>query len=614
MSLVRSRRIPRADLEAWQTERRAQVTAHQQAAAILEAARTTALQRQEEQQIQGRKEAEKELAAQIIQAYQARDATLDECKETCLRILTDACQRVLGQGDWKDQIEDRVDAFLVQLRSKEKLTLQTPKKPSIKAPPWIEWHEDRGDYAIQDGDLNLALGVDFRLKDLLTEHAPQPTGIPRLAEMVRTARPVRLRGTVHELTGLVLQASVSGVRMGEVCEISDPDSERVVPCEVVGFRGNHVMLMPLGESTGIGPDSEVVPTGRPIEVRCGWGLLGRVLDGLGQPIDGGPPLQELPDLEPWPVEREAPDPLARQRITRPISMGLKAIDGLLTVGEGQRIGIFAGSGVGKSTLMGQIARNTEAEVVVVSLIGERGREVRDFIEESLGEEGMKKSVVICATSDMPSLVRLKSAFVATAIAEWFRDQGAKVLFMMDSATRFARSQREIGLALGEPPARQGYPPSVFAQIPRLMERTGNSAKGSITALYTVLVQAGDMEEPIADEVRGILDGHIILSRELGSRNHWPAIDVLPSLSRVMATVAEDKHKRAAAVLRETLATYEKQRDLILLGAYDYGTDEATDYAIDRIEEIEAFLRQSTEENQPLETTASELIQLFSDRF
>ena len=501
----------------------------------------------------------------------------------------------------------------MQLRSRERLRLQTPKKPSITAPPWVEWLPERGDYQILDGDLQLALNPDFRLKDLLTEQPAQATGIPRLAEMVRTARPVRLRGTVHELTGLVLQASVTGVRMGEVCEISDPDSERVVPCEVVGFRGNHVMLMPLGESTGIGPDSEVVPTGRPIEVRCGWSLLGRVLDGLGRPIDGGPPLQELADLEPWPVEREAPDPLARQRITRPISMGLKAIDGLLTVGEGQRIGIFAGSGVGKSTLMGQIARNTAAEVVVVSLIGERGREVRDFIEESLGEEGMKKSVVICATSDTPSLVRLKSAFVATAVAEWFRDQGARVLFMMDSATRFARSQREIGLALGEPPARQGYPPSVFAQIPRLMERTGNSAKGSITALYTALVQAGDMEEPIADEVRGILDGHIILSRELGSRNHWPAIDILPSLSRVMASVADDQHKRAAALLRETLATYEKQRDLILLGAYDYGTDEATDYAIDRIEEIEAFLRQSTEENQALETTASELVKLFSDR-
>ena len=429
--------------------------------------------------------------------------------------------------------------------------------------------------------------------------------------MVRTARPVRLRGTVHELTGLVLQASVSGVRMGEVCEISDPDSERVVPCEVVGFRGNHVMLMPLGESTGIGPDSEVVPTGRPIEVRCGWGLLGRVLDGLGQPIDGGPPLQELPDLEPWPVEREAPDPLARQRITRPISMGLKAIDGLLTVGEGQRIGIFAGSGVGKSTLMGQIARNTEAEVVVVSLIGERGREVRDFIEESLGEEGMKKSVVICATSDMPSLVRLKSAFVATAIAEWFRDQGAKVLFMMDSATRFARSQREIGLALGEPPARQGYPPSVFAQIPRLMERTGNSAKGSITALYTVLVQAGDMEEPSRTRFEASSTG-TSFSVESWAVGIIGAIDVL-EFESCHGNGGRRQTQRAAAVLTKPLL-HEKQRDLILLGAYDYGTDEATDYAIDRIEEIEAFLRQSTEENQPLETTASELIQLFSDRF
>ena len=439
------------------------------------------------------------------------------------------------------------------------------------------------------------------------------TGLPRLADVVRTARPVRLRGAVHELTGLVLQASVTGVRIGEVCEVSDPDSGRVITCEVVGFRGNLVMLMPLGEASGIGPDSEVVPTGRPLEVRAGWGLLGRVLDGLGRPMDGGPALESVDGLEPWSIDRTAPDPLTRERVSKPISMGIRAIDGLLTVGEGQRIGVFAGSGVSKSTLMGQIARNTEAEVVVVCLIGERGREVRDFIEESLGEEGMKKSVVVCATSDTPSLVRLKSAFVATAIAEWFRDQGAKVLFMMDEPRALPAAQREIGLALGEPPARQGYPPSVFAQIPRLMERTGNSALGSITALYTVLVQAGDMEEPIADEVRGILDGHIILNRDLGARNHWPAIDVLPSLSRVMNGIVDAEHRTAAAALREVLAAYEKQRDLILLGAYEYGSDDATDYAIDRIEEVETFLRQGTEESQILDATRGPCPQQFADR-
>ena len=320
----------------------------------------------------------------------------------------------------------------------------------------------------------------------------------------------------------------------------------------------------------------------------------------------------FPDLEEWAVDRECPDHMKRMRITESIAMGVRAIDGLLTVGLGQRIGLFAGSGVGKSTLMGQIARNTEAEVVVVSLIGERGREVRDFIEESLGEEGLKKSVMVVATSNAPSLVRLKSAFVATSIAEWFRDQGKKVLFMMDSSTRFARAQREIGLAIGEPPARQGYPPSVFFQIPRLMERTGNNETGSITALYTILVQGGDMEEPIADEVRGILDGHIILNRDLGARNHWPAIDILPSLSRVMVGVAADEHNQAAGHLREVLANYEKQRDLILLGAYQYGTDAKTDYAIDKIEEVETFLKQGIKEFDDFEATVDKLSKMFAD--
>jgi type III secretion protein N (ATPase) len=303
--------------------------------------------------------------------------------------------------------------------------------------------------------------------------------------------------------------------------------------------------------------------------------------------------------------------LERERILESIAFGVRAIDGLLTIGKGQRIGLFAGSGVGKSTLMGQIARNTEAEIVISCLIGERGREVKDYIEESLGEEGMKKSVVVVATSDESSLVRQKSAFVATSIAEWFRDQGAKVLMMMDSTTRFARAQREIGLAVGEPPARQGYPPSVFSMLPRLLERTGNSAKGSITALYTVLVAGSDMEEPISDEVRGILDGHIILNRNLGARNHWPAIDVLPSLSRVMSTVASSEHKQAAAKLREVLATYEKQRDLILLGAYQYGSDPRTDYAIDKIEAVEEFLRQPTHDNSTFDETVERLINLFN---
>ena len=430
-------------------------------------------------------------------------------------------------------------------------------------------------------------------------------------EAVEKAESITVKGRVTEVTGLVIKAKVPGVRIGEVCFVHGSSGSEIV-CEVVGFRDETVMLMPLGEAQGIGPDSEVIASGKPFSIRCGWGLLGRILDGLGRPIDSGPPLIEIPELEEWAVDRECPDPMKRMRITESIAMGVRAIDGLLTVGLGQRIGLFAGSGVGKSTLMGQIARNTEAEVVVVCLIGERGREVRDFIEESLGEEGVAKSVMVVATSNAPSLVRLKSAFVATSIAEWFRDQGKKVLFMMDSSTRFARAQREIGLAIGEPPARQGYPPSVFFQIPRLMERTGNNETGSITALYTILVQGGDMDEPIADEVRGILDGHIILNRDLGARNHWPAIDILPSLSRVMAGIAGDAHKKAASNLREVMANYEKQRDLILLGAYQYGTDSKTDYAIDKIEEIEAFLKQGLDECDDFETTVAKLTQMFSD--
>ncbi|MEZ4272564.1 MAG: FliI/YscN family ATPase [Myxococcota bacterium] len=434
--------------------------------------------------------------------------------------------------------------------------------------------------------------------------------LSRYLDVIDRTETINVRGRVTEVTGLVIKATVPGVKIGEVCYV-ETGGEPVV-CEVVGFKDEAVMLMPLGEARGIGPDSEVLPTGRPFELKCGWGLLGRVLDGLARPMDGGPPLDQVTDLQWWTVDRECPDPMKRMRVTESIAMGLRAIDGLLTVGLGQRVGLFAGSGVGKSSLMGQIARGCDAEVVVVNLVGERGREVRDFIEESLGEEGLKKSVVVVATSNSPSLVRLKSAFVATAIAEWFRDQGKKVLFMMDSATRFARAQREIGLAIGEPPARQGFPPSVFFQIPRLMERTGNSETGSITAIYTILVQAGDMEEPIADEARSILDGHIILNRALGARNHWPAIDVLPSLSRVMTSVVTEEHKIAAGRLREVLATYEKQRDLILLGAYQYGTDAKTDYAIDKIEEVESFLRQGLDEHEDMQTAVQRLVDMFSD--
>ncbi|MEW6433487.1 MAG: type III secretion system ATPase SctN [Myxococcota bacterium] len=430
----------------------------------------------------------------------------------------------------------------------------------------------------------------------------------RYHELLKSAQTVRVRGRVVELTGLVIKAAVPNVRVGEVCLIRRGRDE--VRAEVVGFQGDTVMLMPLGELSGIGPDSEVIPTGRPLTIRAGNGLLGRVLNGLGEPIDGKPlPTEGMVD---WAVDRDCPDPFKRMRITRPLPLGVRCIDGLLTVGEGQRIGLFAGSGVGKSTLMGQIARNTAAELSVIALIGERGREVLEFIEDALGEAGMARSVVVCATSDQPSLVRLRAGYVATAIAEYFRERGGNVLFMLDTVTRLARAQREIGLAIGEPPARQGYPPSVFSMLPRILERTGNSDKGKCTAIYTCLVAGGDMEEPIADEVRGILDGHFILNRALGERNQWPAMDVLASLSRVMSGIVTKEHKKAAGKLRETLSTYEKQRDLILLGAYQYGTDPRTDYAIDKYDTIIDYLKQDTHDNTPFDETVQRLVDMFSD--
>ncbi len=443
---------------------------------------------------------------------------------------------------------------------------------------------------------------------MASEDLPSGGGFRRYLDRLEQAAPVVVRGRVREVTGLIVKASVPGISVGELVYIHCKDGEKK-RAEVVGFQDELAVLMPLGEVDGVGPDAEVEPTGKPLCIQCGPGLLGRVLNGLGEPIDDGPPLVGA-GFEAWPIMRNPPDPLKRKRIEQPLSMGIRAIDALLTMGEGQRVGLFAGSGVGKSTLMGQIARGNEAEIVVICLIGERGREVRDFLEESLGEEGCKRAVVVCATSDVPSLVRLKSAYVATAIAEWFRERGQRVLLMMDSVTRFARAQREVGLAAGEPPARQGYPPSVFSMLPRLLERTGNDDKGSITALYTVLVAGGDMEEPIADEVRGIVDGHIILNRKLGARNHWPAVDVLPSLSRVMNGIATPAHREAAGRFREALATYESKRDLISLGAYQYGNDEKVDFAIDMIEEMETLLKQRLEDHTTLDETIERLLDLF----
>jgi type III secretion protein N (ATPase) len=429
----------------------------------------------------------------------------------------------------------------------------------------------------------------------------------RLKAQLAGLDPVRVAGTVVEVVGLSIRAAIPGVRVGELVEI-ERRGATPLRAKVVGFELDRATLLPLGSSEGIGPDDPVRPLGAGLSILAGEGLLGRVLDGLGEPIDGGPALVPGPDLTPLPVMRAPPNPLSRPRIARPLPLGVRALDGLLTVGEGQRIGLFAGSGVGKSTLLGQIARQASADVFVVCLIGERGREVVEFLEDALGPEGRRRGVIVCATSDAPALVRLESAYVATAIAEHFRDRGQRVLLLMDSVTRFARAGREVGLAAGEPPARRGYPPSVLAALPGLLERSGTGPAGSITALYTVLVEGGDMEEPIADEVRGILDGHVVLDRQLAVRGRWPAIDPLASLSRVMEHVTSEEHRAAARKLRELLGLYEQKRDLVLLGAYKKGTDAQLDAALARIEKIEAFLRQGQKETSTFGDTLTRLKQ------
>jgi ATP synthase in type III secretion protein N len=429
--------------------------------------------------------------------------------------------------------------------------------------------------------------------------------LDRALATVDRARPLGAVGRVTEVVGLVVRATVPGVRLGELVTLRGG----ALVAEVIAFKGEDAVLMPLGDPAGLGADDEVVPTGESFRIRVGERLLGRVLGGLGEPLDGRP----LPDdLEPWAVDRAAPDPLTRARVVRPLVTGIRAVDAFATFGEGQRIGLFAGAGAGKSTLLGQLARSSDADVNVICLVGERGREVRDFLEDALGPEGLARSVVVCATSDAPALVRLKSLFVATAIAEWFRDRrGKRVLMLVDSLTRFARAQREVGLAAGEPPVRQGFPPSVFALLPRLVERTGAAAAGSITAVYTVLVAGGDLDEPIADEVRGVLDGHIVLDRELGARGRWPAIDVLGSLSRVMPAVTAAGHRNDANAARAVLATYERHRDLITLGAYRQGTDRRVDDAVRRWDGIEEFLRQSVDEASPWGVTLQQLKRLVS---
>lgn len=431
----------------------------------------------------------------------------------------------------------------------------------------------------------------------------------RYMHNLATVSTYNIRGKVTELTGIVVKAVVPGVRVGELCLIEPFHRGAPIKAEVVGFRDREVLLMPLGDLEGIGLGNAVIPTGGSLTVRVGHQLLGRILDGMGDPLDSDTkgPLEYETEYS---VTARPPDALHRRRVTKPLSVGVRSIDGLLTVGEGQRIGFFAAAGVGKSTLIGMIARNAEADVNVICLVGERGREVRDFIERDLGEEGLRRSVVIVSTSDQPSLVRMKAAYVATAIAEYYRDQGMKVLFMMDSVTRFARALREVGLAAGEPPARQGYTPSVFSTLPKLLERTGNSDKGSITAFYTVLVAGDDMNEPVADEVRSILDGHIVLSRDLAARSHYPAIDISESVSRVMDDIIDDEHRDSARKMREVISNYEKERDLILIGAYEEGSDPRVDYAIEKIEAVNEFLKQDVTDNIPLQETIEQLEEIF----
>jgi len=423
----------------------------------------------------------------------------------------------------------------------------------------------------------------------------------QLLQRVEQTEPISAQGRVSKIVGLMVEAAGPRASVGEYCHIITRDG-RELPAEVVGFRDSTTLLMPLGELEGIAPGDRVLSQRQKLTVPVGPGLLGRILDGLGHPMDGRPLLTETE----YPLQNKPPNALLRPRILDTLSVGVRAIDGILTIGRGQRMGIFAGSGVGKSTLLGMIARNTVADVNVIALVGERGRELRDFIEKDLGPEGLARSVIIVATSDQPALVRLKAAFTATAIAEYFRDQGQNVLLMMDSVTRFAMAQREVGLTVGEPPATRGYPPSVFALLPKLLERSGMAETGSITGIYTVLVDGDDHNEPIADSVRGILDGHIVLTRELAMQNNYPAIDILQSVSRVMNDVISQEHKELASIVREHIAVYRGAKDLIDIGAYTPGSNPKIDAAIAHMDNILAFTQQQVDDHAGFEEMLKQL--------
>ena len=408
---------------------------------------------------------------------------------------------------------------------------------------------------------------------------------------------IKKLGRVSQVVGLTIESIGPDVNIGQTCRIKSAKGNEELLAEVVGFKNNNILLMPLGSMGGIGPGSTVEALNKPITIKVSEKLLGRILDGLGNPMDD---LGEITDGNEFYTSNAPPNPLVRNRITDPLPLGVRAIDGLLTIGKGQRIGIFAGSGVGKSTLMGMIARNSKADINVIALIGERGREVREFLEKDLGEEGLKRSVIVISTSDKPALVRIKAAEVATSIAEYFRWQGKNVMLLMDSLTRFAMAQREVGLAAGEPPVSRGYTPSVFAVMPRLLERAGNSDKGSITGLYTVLVDGDDLTEPVTDTARGILDGHIVLSRKIANRNHYPAIDILASISRVMTDIVAKEHRDLSNEIKKSMAVYANSEDLINIGAYVKGSNEEIDLAISKHEAINEFLVQEVDEKVEFE--------------
>jgi flagellum-specific ATP synthase len=424
--------------------------------------------------------------------------------------------------------------------------------------------------------------------------------------LIRPLDLIKVNGRVTDVIGLIIISMGPNVSLGEICLVVDKSGKEVCRSEVVGFKDGKVLSIALGEVQKISPACEIIASGKNFAINVGEELLGRVIDGMGNPIDGKGEIKCYNKRE---IYRDPPNPLTRRRIDSPLQTGVRGIDGLLTVGKGQRIGIFAGSGVGKSVTMGMIARNTNADINVITLIGERGREVREFIEKDLGEEGLKKSIVIVATSDKPALIRMKGAFLGTTIAEYFRDQGKDVVLMMDSVTRFAMAQREIGLTIGEPPTTKGYTPSVFALLPKLLERAGTTETGSITGFYTVLVDGDDMNEPIADAVRSILDGHVVLSRKLANSGQYPAIDPLQSVSRVMPDIVPDEHRKRAISFNEILATYKEAEDLINIGAYVRGSNPQIDHALTKIHHLRAFLKQDMFEKALYEESIERLYQI-----